>query len=371
MTAVRRIRAQALKEWRQFRRDRLSLSLAAALPAIGLLLFGLAVSLDADDLRAVVDDLDNTPLSRSYLDTWAATNDILFVPRGDGRSLTDALDSGEAHLAVLVPAGFARDLRRGAPVRVQVLIDGTDTNTATALRNLSAAVNQAFLRQQIASGSEPAVRADVRFWYNPGLSDRLFFGSGALALVLMLFPALLGALAVAREHEQGTIVQVYASTLTRAEWLLGKLVTFVAIGLVELAICFTIGAIAFNYRVPADPSGFLVASVCYLCCAVLFGMAAGNVTRTQSAAIQAVQLGAFLISILMSGFLVPLGNIPIGLRWISYALPATHYVSVVRDSLFRSGSWPAVGPSVGWLALITVCLCLVNLRGWARVRVPE
>lgn len=366
-----RVLTQAVKEWRQFRRDRLSLALAGVLPVVGLLLFGLAVSLDADDLRAVVDDLDNSPLSRRYLDAWAATNDIVFVPRRDGAPLIDALDSGEAHLALLIPADFGRDLHRGAPVRVQVLIDGTDTNTATALRNVSAAVGGAFLRQLSSTAERRAVQADVRFWYNPGLSDRLFFGSGALALVLMLFPALLGALAVAREHELGTVVQVYASTLTGAEWMLGKLVTFVAIGLVELAICFAVGGIAFDYHVPSDPSGFLVGSLCYLCCAVLFGMAAGNLVRTQSAAIQAVQLGAFLISMLMSGFLVPLANIPIGLQWISYVLPATHYVSIVRGSLFRSGDWTLLGPSVGWLALITAVLFLINLRGMARLRRVE
>lgn len=356
-----RILIQAVKEWRQFRRDRLSLALSVLLPVIGLLLFGFALSLDADDLRVVVNDFDNTPLSRRYLDTWAATGDFVFVRRPGGAPVTDALDGGLAHLALDIPVHFARDLIRGRPARVQVLIDGTDVNTASALRNVSAAVNQAFLQQLPAGEREVRVRTDVRFWYNPGLSDRLFFGSGALAMVLVLFPALLGALATAREHEQGTIAQVYASRLTGTEWICGKLLAYLVIGVLELMMCFAIGVIAFDYRLPTEPAGFLLGSLCYISCAVLYGMAVGNLIGTQSAAIQAVQLGAFLISILMSGFLVPLTNIPIGLRWIAYGLPATYYVSIVRDSLFRTGSWNLIGPSIGCLGLIMVVLFLINL----------
>jgi ABC-2 type transport system permease protein len=336
-----------------------------------LLLFGLALSMDPDNLTMVVEDLDHSSLSRRYIETWAATNDFRLVPRANG-SLLESFDGGSARVGLRIPAHFERDLRRGAPVRVQVLVDGTDANTANAMRNVAAAANQAFL-QRVTSGQRPPlpVRTDVRFWYNPGLADRRFFGSGALAMVLILFPALLGALAASREHEQGTIIQVYASTLSAPQWIIGKALPYIAVGLAELLICFSIGVAVFDYRLPPDPTPFLLGSLFYVTAAVFYGMAVGNVMGTQSAAIQAVQLGAFLISMLLSGFLVPVSNIPVELRWLSYILPATYYVEVVRDSLLRSGSWDSIGRSVGLLALMMTAFFLANMRRMYRMQFSD
>jgi len=368
---MKRIVAQAAKEWRQFRRDRLTMALAGVLPIVMLLLFGTAMALDPDGLTLSVEDLDNTPASRSYLETYAATQDFVLVPRTAG-PLTGSLDSGRARMAVQIPAHFERDLLRGAPTQVQVLIDGTDANTANALRNTAKAVNQAFVTRRLgAAAQSPSVRAQVRFWYNPGLSDRRFFGSGALGMVLILFPALLGALAVSREHENGTIIQAYASTLTAPQWLVGKAIPYVLVGAAEFVICFAVGATFFNYRLPTDPTPFLLGTAFYIIAAVFYGMAVGNVMGTQSAAIQAVQLGAFLISMLLSGFLVPVSNIPIELRWISHIIPATYYVHVTRDAFLRSGGWESMGGSVAVLALMCLFFFAANLRKMHRMQFAD
>jgi len=366
---MKRILAQAAKEWKQFRRDRLTLALSLALPIVMMLLFGLALSMDPDNTRLAVEDLDNTPLSRVYVETCLGTNEFVAVPTPRGAGLAEVLDSGGASIGLRIPPHFERDLLRGAPVAVQLLLDGTDANTATALRNSAKAINQAFLRRiGAAAASQPSVEMQVRFWYNPGLSDRRFFGSGAIGMVLILFPALLAALAAAREHEYGTVIQAYASTLSAPQWLLGKAIPYIAVGLIELVICFTIGLVLFDYGFPGDPAPFLVGSLLYITTAVFYGMAVGNVMGAQAAAIQAVQLGAFLISMLLSGFLVPVSNVPIELRWISYILPSTYYIDIARDSLLRGGGWAAVGNSVAVLALTTFVLFAANLRKMHRMQ---
>jgi ABC-2 type transport system permease protein len=369
---MRRILAQAAKEWKQFRRDRLTLALSLALPIVMMLLFGLALSMDPDNISLAVEDLDNTPLSRSYVESYMATNDFLLVATPQGAGLAEALDGGHARIGLHIPPHFERDLRRGGPVAVQVLLDGTDANTANALRNSAKAINQSFLRRVSgAAAPEPLVDMQVRFWYNPGLSDRRFFGSGALGMVLILFPALLAALAAAREHEYGTVIQAYASTLSAPQWVLGKAIPYIAVGVIELVICFTIGLFLFSYSFPGDPTPFLVGSLLYITTAVFYGMAVGNVMGAQAAAIQAVQLGAFLISMLLSGFLVPVTNVPLELRWISYILPATYYIEITRDSLLRGGGWPAIGKSVLVLALTTCVLFGVNIRKMHRMQFPD
>jgi len=366
------ILAQALKEWNQFRRDRLTLALSFILPVIMLLLFGLSLSLDPDGLGLAVEDLDNTPLSRRYVEQYAATNDFVMVRSNPGSRLSEAIDGGRARIAVRIPPYFERDLKRGVPVRVQVLIDGTDSNTANALRNTAKAVNQAFLGRLAPPGAAPAlVGMEVRFWHNPGLSDPRFFGSGALGLVLILFPALLGALASAREHEQGTIIQVYASTLSAPQWVLGKALPYIGIGFAELAICFVVGMAFFGYEIPADPTPFLAGSLFYISAAVLYGLMVGNVMGVQSAAIQAVQLGAFLISMLLSGYLVPISNTPAELRWISYILPATYYIEITRDAVVRGSGWGSMARDVGVLGLMTLFFFAANIRRTGRMQFPD
>jgi ABC-2 type transport system permease protein len=150
---------------------------------------------------------------------------------------------------------------------------------------------------------------------------------------------LLGALATAREYEVGTIIQAYASSLTAVQWILGKALLYVAIGLVDLVICYTLGILVFDYRLPSDPSVMLVATLLYLMAGVFFGMMMGNSTGSQSAAIQGVQMGSFLLSLLLSGYLFAIRNIPVQIRWLSSILPATYYIQIVRNSILRDVGW--------------------------------
>ena len=359
---MHRILAQASKEWKQLRRDRLVITLAVVMPIVMMGLFGTAIRMKLKNVRVIVEDLDHTALSRSYIETYAASLDYVLTPRTAGLSLSGELDAGNARAVLVIPPNFERDSFRGVTPKVQVMIDGTDANAATNLRNMSRALNEAFLQRRPGAVVPAAsVKLQTRLWYNPGLSDRVYFGSGALGLVLVLFPALLGALAVAREHELGTLVQAYASTLSAPQWLLGKAIPVIVIGAAELLICFILGLLFFGYQLPTDPTPMLLGTLLYLCAGVFYGMMLGNATGTQSAAIQGVQLGAFLISMLLSGFLVPLENIPIQLRWVSYIVPATHYIRIVRNSILRDSGWIASGTAVALLAALACFFFMVNV----------
>ncbi len=368
---MKKIWAQAKKEWMQLRRDRLLLALGVLMPVVLLYLYGASQSLQLRNVPLVVYDYDITPLSRAYLDSYGAALTFDIVAHRPNDAPEEALHRGEALAALIIPQNFERDVRRGAVPAVQLLIDGTDANTATVLGNMAKSLNASFLQQnglgQPASGlgqPHPApqlVSLQRRLWYNPGLSNPLYFGTGALGMVLALFPALLGALASAREYELGNIIQAYASSLTGFQWLVGKSLPYIILGFVELVICFAFGVVVFGYRFPTDPSVMLVATLFYLLSGVLFGMLLGNATGTQSAAIQGVQLGAFLLSLLLSGFLFPIRNIPPSIRWVSYILPATHYVQVVRNSLLRDSGWASVVQPMLALAILSILFFFLNM----------
>ncbi len=159
----------------------------------------------------------------------------------------------------------------------------------------------------------------------------------------------------------GTIIQAYASSLSAAQWVMGKAVVYVLIGLVDFVLCFTLGMLAFSYRIPSDPTVLLIATVLYLLAGVFFGMMMGNATGNQSAAIQGVQMGSFLLSLLLSGYLFAVANIPVQIRWFSDLLPATHYILIVRNSILRNVGWDTSLQPMIALLLLAVAFFALNV----------
>lgn len=358
---MKKILAQAMKEWRLFRRDKLLIMLAVLMPIVLMSLAGATQSLRLSNVRLLVYDYDNTPLSRTYLETYGAALTFRPTPREEGEAPERALASGRARAALIIPQNFERDARRGVGPTVQLMIDATDSNAATALGNYAQALNTSFAHNTGIGSPSQRVKLERRLWFNPGLSDRVYFGTGALGMMLIIFPALLGALATAKEYEMGTIIQAYASSLSAAQWVTGKALLYVLIGLVDLVICFTLGMFVFSYRIPTDPTVLLVATVLYLLAGVFFGMMMGNATGNQSAAIQGVQMGSFLLSLLLSGYLFAISNIPVQIRWFSYILPATFYVQIVRNSILRDVGWETSFKPMTALLALAIAFFAINV----------
>jgi ABC-2 type transport system permease protein len=358
---VKKIMAQAWKEFMLFRRDKLLILLAVLMPIVLMLLAGITGTLRLRNVALLVYDYDNTPLSRTYLETYGAALTFRIEARQPQESPERALASWRSRAVLIIPLNFERDYRRGSEPIVQLLIDATDSNAATALGNYAQSLNTNFvLRNGFSKPQATAVNLQQRLWYNPGLSDRVYFGTGGLGLMLIIFPALLGALTTAKEYETGTIIQAYASSLKAVQWILGKALLYVVIGLVEFVLCFALGLLVFEFRFPSDPSVLLVATVVYLLAGVFFGMMMGNATGNQSAAIQGVQMGSFLLSLLLSGYIFSIRNIPVQIRWLSYFLPATYYIQIVRNSILRDAGWSISFRPFVLLLILTFSFFLLN-----------
>src|SRR5262249_1135785 len=248
-----------------FRRDKLLILLAVLMPIVLMSLAGGTQSLRLRNVPLLVYDYDNSALSRTYLETYGAALTFRLTPHRPDESPEKALSSWRGRAALIIPENFERDARRGAEPVVQLMIDATDSNAATALGNYAQALNTTFA-QRSGLGTFPPklVSMEQRLWFNPGLSNPIYFGTGALGLMLIIFPALLGALTTAKEYEVGTVIQAYASSLTAFQWILGKAILYVLIGLVDFVICFTLGLLAFGFRFPSNPAILLIATVLYL-----------------------------------------------------------------------------------------------------------
>ncbi len=367
---MRRVLAQARKELTQIRRDRLALVLALVLPLVLLALFGTAISLEVTNLPVVVQDLDRTPLSREYADAFRASLTFTLVPLEVTERPIDALDRGHARAAVIIPEHFERDLQRGDDVDVQILVDATDANTANIMRGNAFAVSQSFLNAiRPPSRVGPAIKPQTRLWYNPGRETDKYIGPGVFAVILALFPPLLSALSLSREGEQKTILQVYVSSITAHEYLLGKILAYGAIAVAQWTLALGLSRILFGIWFVGDPTPLLVGTVLYLFCNVCFGVMVGAAIPNQAAAIQAVQFGGFLFSFLLSGFIFPLANIPAEIRWLSTFIPARYYIELSRDAFVRGGGWSAVWLDPLMLFVLGAFFFFVAWRNMRRMQV--
>jgi ABC-2 type transport system permease protein len=345
---MRRILAQARKELLQLVRDRLALALALVLPVGLTAMMGTSVSLTVTDIPIVVQDFDQTPLSRRYVDAFRTSLTFRVVTLPAATSPEALLARGGARAALIIPEHFERGVRRRRPTEAQLLVDATDGNTAQLVRGSAGQVTRAFARE-LGGVSAPPIQTATRLWFNPGRDPQKFYGPGFLVLGLSIFPTVLAALAMSREGEQKTILQVYVSSISAHEFLLGKILAGMVIGFVQCLLLALLMFTLFGLHFAGDPTPLLVGSALFVFCVVSFGSLVGVAIPNQAAAVQAVALGGFLLAFLLSGLIFPIENIPGALRWVSSLVQARYYVLIVRDAFLQGGGWPAM-----WWAVLAI-----------------
>jgi drug efflux transport system permease protein len=349
---MRRIFSQARKELTQLVRDRLALALALVLPLALLLVLSNAIALTVHNLPLVIQDLDDSTASRRLADAFRASLSFHVVSWPTDRQPQAALAGIAARGVLIIPRNFGRDLARGVNTQVQLLVDATDSNTARIVQGYTNEITAAFNQQSGAMAGASLVGAQVRFWYNPGRDSPKFYSPGIFVMGLSMFPALLAALAMAREGEQKTLLQVYVSSISAHEFLLGKILAYMVIAGCEWLLGMIVLLTVYGLHIAGDPTPLIVGSVLYAFCVAGFGTWVGAGIPHQAAAIQAVALGGFLLVFLLSGLIFPVENIPASLRWVSNIVWGRYYIEIVRDALLQGGGWPAMWFSVLMIAVL-------------------
>ncbi len=367
---MKRIWSQCRKELAQFWRDRLTVALAFVLPIATLLIFSFAIRLETKSIPLAVQDFDLSFLSRTYTERLFATNQ--FQPTAwTGSNPVEAIDRGIAKAAVVIPPDFSRQIKSGKVSPVQVLVDGTDVNNARVIENSIKATTNFFLQSTGLQSARSRVDAQVRIWFNPGRQESLYIVPGVYAVILWIYPSLLAAIAMVREKEQGTILQVYASSLSAIELILGKGLAYFLVGLGEALVIMLLGLLLFGVWFAGDPTPLLVGTFAFLSSSVLFGLLIGSRTSTQSAAVQAVATVGFLTALLLSGFIYPLSNIPFPLSLLPNVIPARYYIEVTRDGFLRGTGWIGVWFALLMLAVLSLLFLRVSARVLGRMQLPD
>jgi ABC-2 type transport system permease protein len=373
---MNRIISQCIKELAQFRRDRLTVALAFVLPFIALIVFGFAIRLEAKNIPLYVQDLDMTNISRSYIERLFATNK--FIPRYS-ENLSDSflnnpqaiIDHGLAKVAVIIPPDFSSKIKSNLNTNIQVIVDGSDVNNARVIKNIIQATTANFLQVSQLQTIDNKIIAHVRLWFNPGRQESLFIIPGLYGLFLWIFPSLLSAIAMVREKVDGTILQVYASTLSATEMILGKLLAYLIIGIVQAILIMVSGALIWQLSFAGDPIPLIISTVVFLVDAVCFGLLIGVLSEDQTSAIQGGIVIGFLASFLLSGMIYPLSNIPFPLSLISNIIPARYYIEISRDAYVRGTGWEGVWLSVLILILIGLLLFNLTIRNFKKIQFSD
>jgi ABC-2 type transport system permease protein len=342
-----RMRAVARKEWIQLRRDPRSMTMAFILPVLMLLFFGYAITWDVRDLDLRVLDQDRTVRSRGLVEAFQGSGYFTVVQRLDGYGEVDAaVGAGDAASVLVIPPGFARDLAAGRGAAVQLLLDGADANSATIAYGYAGAIVERWSRDVVLAGRsiDVPLKVEVRTWYNPTLESRNMIVPGLIAVIMMTIAAMLTALTIAREWERGTMEQLASTPATRLEILLGKLIPYVLIGVVDVGLTVAAGLLVFGVPFRGSVVLFFFQTVLFLVGALGLGMVISAVARTQFLATQIALLATLLPAMLLSGFLFEIAAMPPVLQAVTYAVPARFYVVVARGIMLKG-----VGPEVLWV----------------------
>jgi len=364
-----RIGAMAGKEAIHVQRDPRTLVLALVMPVVMLVLFGYGVSTDVDHTRLAVADEDATEASRALVRAFDASQEFLVVTRrapGEAEALFRARD---AVAALVVPRGYQRELLQGRRAEVQLLLDGADAMVANQLL----AKADAIVRQEsrrLAGLELGALRppVQVRLWtqYNPAGRSALYMVPGLSAFLLAITAVMLTALAIAGEWERGSMEQLFASPVGRLEIVLGKLAPYLVLGMLELLLVVAFGAAVFDVPVRGSLTLFLVIGFFFLMGMLGQGLLISVVTRNQLVATQAGTLSSLLPSLLLSGMVFPVENMPLPLQLLSRVIPARYLVHALRGILLKGNGLAVLWPDLVAVGLFAVAVLALSTARFQR-----
>ena len=361
-----RVRQMVRKELRQtFRDPRLARVLFVA-PLMQLLVFGYAVSTDVRRTSLFVVDQDGTAAARELVDAFTAGDYFRVVGRSSRPAdLVARLAHGSATAGLVIPPGFARELAAGK-ASVQLLFDGTNSNTATIAKGYADRIVASFaLAHGPSLGRAPVLEARLRAWYNPDLASRNYNVPAVIGALLLLVCQLMTALAVVREREIGTLDQLQVSPLRPVEMILGKTIPFGLIGLVDLVLITTLALVWFRVPFRGSPLLLLAATVLFLLCGLGAGLMISTISKTQQEAF----LSSFLIfmpTMLLSGFMFPVASMPRAFQLLTLANPLRHYLEIVRGIFLKGVTAADVVPQLAAMALIGTLLLGLSVRRFGR-----
>lgn len=368
---LRRLLAIARKEFIHIRRDPRSLGMAIAIPVLLILLFGYALTLDVDNVPVAVWDQSGSPESRELISRFEGSRYFDVRLRAKGYpDIERAIEASQVMAAIVIPRDFSAHLTAGHVAAVQFLIDGSDSNTATIALGYAESVVRGYSRdiafREARVGGMGTLRdpLDVRprVWFNADMESKNYIVPGLIAVIMMVIAALLTSLTVAKEWETGTMEQLISTPILARELVLGKLLPYFALGMLDVFLAVGMGE--FLFQVPLRGSGALLFGMAavFLAGALSMGMVISIVTKSQLLASQLAMVLTFLPSFLLSGFMYSIGNMPKAIQVVTYAIPARYFVALLKGIYLKGTGLSILLGEAALLAAFGVMMVLLANR---------
>lgn len=365
-----RLSVMLMKEFIELKRDRWAMFRLIVPLIIQMLVFGYAATFTVHHVATAVLDLDQTQASRSLISHFVATSrfDIVDVAKSQ-RDITRDIDEDRAVIAIVIHAGFARDLESGRSAPLQVIVDGTNSNTALIalgyINQIVAQFSAAQARRAYPSPRGPAppalgITLQARPWFNEGLNDRWFFIPGVIGTLTLLQVVSLTAFAIVREREVGTLEQIMVSPIRPVEFILGKTVPFFLIGLGDIALVSAFGILWFHVPLIGSPWVMLLGATLFLFAALGMGLLLSTFSRTQQ---QAFALNFFFVNpfFILSGFAFPIAAMPRLLQWFTVINPLRYFLVILRAVFLKGVGVAVLWPDLAALAALAFAMLTLSV----------
>jgi ABC-2 type transport system permease protein len=336
------LRAIARKEFIQIRRDKATIYMVLIFPVMMLVLYGFGIRYDVKSVPMTIFDQDGTAQARQYIERFAHSP-YFDVRRyvNNYRDLQQDIDRGKSRVGLVIPVDFSRRLGSRREATVQVIVDGADNNTATIAMSYVSQITQAYSSSVLVQEMEallrqthlpiPAVTAEPRIWFNPNLESVQFIVPGIIAVIMMIVGTLLTAVTIVKEKEQGTIEQIVSSPIGRYELMVGKVLPYAILAYLDFLLIVGASYFLFGVSIKGSVTLLLITALFYLIGVLGLGILVSTSTETQMAAMMTAILTSMLPSILLSGFIFPIRQMPRVLQILTAVVPARYFIEILRD----------------------------------------
>jgi ABC-2 type transport system permease protein len=363
---IERIFNLLVKEFLELKRDNSARFRLLVPPIIQMVLFGYAATFEVFNVATVVLDQDQTQESRALVADFVHSSRFkLIAAVSDRRQVQRLVESSEAQVGIVVPPGFAELLRKGQSAQIQMLVDGTNSNTALIALGYASTITGTYgqiYAQDLAQRTgralgQPLVGVDLqeRYWYNPNLNSRWFFVPGVIGTLTLVTIVNLTAFAIVREREVGTLEQILVTPIRPVEFIIGKTLPFFLIGLIEVSLVAGVGMVWFQVPFRGDPLVLLLGTCLFLLSVLAIGLLISTVCKTQQ---QAFASNFFVLNpmFILSGFSFPISSMPDVLQWMTYLDPLRYYLVIIRSTFLKGVGIDILWPQMAGLAILGLVL---------------
>ena len=356
MKSLIRIAAVADKEWLQIRRDFRSLILALLAPALLIILFGYALTVDVKHVKLTVFDQDRSTESRNLIQEFAHTEYIDIVEYTDNyQNIDKAIDEGKTTLALVIPRNFGNNIKTGYKTDIQLIVDGSDSTSATvSIGYVKAVIANYNIESKIKELNNAGISSfelplDIRnrIWYNPELQSKNFIIPGLIVLILAIISALIASLTISREWERGTMETLMTTPIRSWELIAGKMIPYLFIGLFDVLMTASVGYFLFDVPIKGSFLEFYLLALLFLTGTTGLGILISTATKVQVLSVQVAMVVTYLPSFILSGFIFPIQNMPLLLQGITYLIPAKYLIVIVKGIALKG-----VGVSMLWTQIL-------------------